>query len=1029
MTAPPYPKRLIEVDLPIRAISAHARREKSIRHGHISTLHIWWARRPLAACRAVLCASLWPDPADENCPQSFRDEAAKVLCDFAEKVRTDKQVLELCATHWNRWRNTDATRFEARDAAAWLDMRGALLDFIADFANWNASNVDPFMTSSEALTTAAHRSLGGASGTRPLVVDPFAGGGAIPLEALRIGADAYASDLNPVAVALNKVALVHIPRLDARLAAEVERWGQWVWRQAEADLSRFYPAGADGSTPIAYLWARVVRCEGPGCGVEIPLIRSLVLANKAKRSVKLRIQHNVDAKRIDLELRESNHPGTASAGTVQKGSALCPACGYTTPNSRVRAQLATRRGGARDARLVAVVSVRVGEQGRRYRLPTPRDLEAATAAVQELDRRVVAHESKLSLIPDEPVSKARPSPNARGLSAVTRMGVETFGDLFAPRQLLALTTLAKFCRRVGTEVPDRATSSPMPPELATAVRLCLALSLSKAADLGNSCTRWKADAECPVNLFARQAIPIVWDFAETATLSDSSGSWRSMYERTASALAAAVYRASGTATVEMGSATAHHLPDDSANAFVTDPPYYDAVPYSDLSDFFYVWLRRVLADEHADLFSAATTPKDEEAIWNPSRIHTPSGRVKDEEFYEAQMTAALREGCRVTEPGGIGVVVFAHKSTAGWEAILTALLQAGWIATASWPIDTEMGSRVNAMGTASLASSVHIVCRPRENPDGSLRTDDVGSWRSVLAELPQRIHEWMPRLAEEGVVGADAIFACLGPALEIFSRYSRVEKASGEVVPLKDYLEQVWAAVSREALSMMFEGADASGLEEDARLTAMWLWTLGAGANAANGAPTAGTEEEGRGNESDVEDDEPKGRPSAGFVLEFDAARKIAQGLGAHLDRLTHVVEVKGDKARLLSVAERTKVLFGKDGAKEPAPKPKGKGKAKSSKKQLGLFAEIEAAEKEGLLGNAGIPKLGETTLDRLHQAMILFAAGRSEAVKRFVVEEGVGRDARFWKLAQSLSALYPSGSDEKRWVDGVLARKKSFGF
>jgi hypothetical protein len=281
----------------------------------------------------------------------------------------------------------------------------------------------------------------------------------------------------------------------------------------------------------------------------------------------------------------------------------------------------------------------------------------------------------------------------------------------------------------------------------------------------------------------------------------------------------------------------------------------------------------------------------------------------------------------------------------------------------------------------------------------------------------------MPRLAEEGVVGADAIFACLGPALEIFSRYSRVEKASGDVVLLKEYLEQVWAAISKEALSMMFEGADASGLEEDARLTAMWLWTLGAG--RTNGGANADSE----AGEDDAEDEETgnKGKAEAGFVLEYDAARKIAQGLGAHLDKLTDVVEVKGDKARLLSVGERTKALFGKDGAKEP--ETKAKGKSKSSKKQLGLFAEIEAAEKEGLLGKAGVPKVGSTTLDRLHQAMILFGAGRSDALKRFVVEEGAGRDGRFWKLAQSLSALYPSGSNEKRWVDGLLARKKSFGF
>jgi hypothetical protein len=278
----------------------------------------------------------------------------------------------------------------------------------------------------------------------------------------------------------------------------------------------------------------------------------------------------------------------------------------------------------------------------------------------------------------------------------------------------------------------------------------------------------------------------------------------------------------------------------------------------------------------------------------------------------------------------------------------------------------------------------------------------------------------MPRLAAEGIVGADAIFACLGPALEVFSRYSRVEKSSGEAVPLREYLEQVWAAVSKEALSMIFRDADTAGLEPDARLTAMWLWTLGGGAPAGE-APEEATEEEA--------DDEESSRAAetAGFVLEFDAARKIAQGLGVHLEKASSVVEVKGDTARLLSVAERTKHLFGKEGDDDA-------GKARRRKKepaQRSLFAELEAAEKisgSAPSGKMHTPTPGATVLDQVHQAMILFAAGRGEAMKRFLVEDGVGNSAAFWKLAQSLSALYPPGGDEKRWVDGVLARKKGLG-
>jgi hypothetical protein len=300
---------------------------------------------------------------------------------------------------------------------------------------------------------------------------------------------------------------------------------------------------------------------------------------------------------------------------------------------------------------------------------------------------------------------------------------------------------------------------------------------------------------------------------------------------------------------------------------------------------------------------------------------------------------------------------------------------------------------------------------------------EIGDWRDVLAALPGRIHDWMPRLAQEGIVGADAIFACLGPALEIFSRYSTVEKSNGDVVPLREYLEHVWAAVSNEALSMIFKDADAAGLEPDARLTAMWLWTLGTVAPSGNGN---GSTSEVASDESEDENTGGSAAKDGGFVLEFDAARKIAQGLGIHLEKSPNVVEVKGDKARLLPVSERTKYLFGKEAADAPATKRKPKRKDT----QLSLFEALKEADADTSAETPELkaPKPGSTVLDRVHQAMILFAAGRGEALKRFLVEEGIGKDGRFWKLAQSLSALYPPGFDEKRWVDGVLARKKSLG-
>ncbi|UEC42252.1 MAG: hypothetical protein METHAR1v1_470014 [Methanothrix sp.] len=985
-----YPKRLIEVDLPIKEISRHARREKSIRHGHISTLHIWWARRPLAACRAVVCASLWPDPAptpdDPPCPERFVDDAKSIMGEFWDPMKTG-----------------------GRDLDDPLELRRALLDFIADFANWDNSTDERYLKAARALTQSAHEALGGIPGSRPLVVDPFAGGGAIPLEALRVGADAFASDLNPVAVLLNKVVLEYIPRYGQTLADEVRRWGTWIKEEAERELAEFYPKDPDGAVPIAYLWARTITCEGPGCGAEVPLMRSLWLAKKTNRSVALRIVPKKDERRVEFEILEDVKAKDVGEGTVRRGSATCPVCGYTTPVASVRRQLKARRGGGADARLFAVVTTKPGRQGRFYRHPTAEDLEAVKKAAEELERRKAEHEGPMSLVPDEPL----PPPGVLGFR-VQRYGMAEWGNLFTPRQALALTTLARLVRETGEKVAEEHDSG-----FASAFQSILACAVDRESEHLSSLCRWNSSGQKIQATFGRQALPMVWDYSETNPFGGSVGSWNTMIDVTIIPFETALY-ISHDGQVRQASALAHPLADEFAQCFFTDPPYYDAVPYSDLSDFFYVWLKRTLPKPLLSQFSEPLTPKDDECI-------VDEVKGKDRAYFESSMTQALFEGRRVLAANGIGVVVFANKTTAGWESLLQALLDAGWIITASWPIDTEMGTRLRAMNSAALASSVHLICRPRENPDGTLK-EEVGDWRDVLAELPRRIHDWLPRLAKERVVGADAIFSCLGPALEIYSRYSRVEKASGEVVLLGEYLEEVWAAVSREALNMLFEGADATGFEEDARLTAMWLWTLSAGANgngkgakASVDAESDSGDEGDEGEEAEEETSSRRNGGSKGFFLEYDAARKIAQGLGAHLEKMPSIVEVKGNQARLIPVAERARYLF------EKAPSQVGSKGRKPKKKdaQTQLFGTgVEAPPKKEEGPGLSLPQPGRTALDRLHQAMLLFADGRSDALKRFIVEE-VGQDQSVWKLAQSLSAIYPPGSSEKRWIDGVLARRK----
>lgn len=1024
-----YPKRLIEVDLPIKRISAHARREKSIRHGHISTLHIWWARRPLAACRAVLCASLWPDPADPLCPQEFIDSAQKEMIKWSDNEHLQllsKESIE----HFIKV-NHDKELVKKKKF-----LRTLLLDFIADFSNWDNSFNPEYLKTCRLLTNVAHEGFGGQIGTKPLVVDPFAGGGSIPLEGLRVGAESFASDLNPLPVLINKVQIEYIPKHGRKLADEVKKWGQWIKDHSEKELNQYYPdikkpleeyytpkvpkvikkgnqhwnlLKIQKETPIAYLWARTVICEGPGCGAEIPLIRSSYLAKKGNKSVAIKATPNLKAKCLDFEIIDGVRPNEIFS-TVQRGNAICKCCGYVTPVANVRKQLINNDGGADSSRLLCIVTTLVtersfnnklssfGETGRFYRLPTKLDIAAISKSAEKLNQLI---DKDPDIIPNEIL------PLMSGVFNVPLYGINQWKKLFSKRQLLSLVTLVDKTKAItSTKNND-------------IIRTLLSFAIDRQVDYNSSICTWVQSGEFIGHTLAQgQSLPIKTDFAEVAPMNSGSGNYEGAYNWIASVIENLSKQNLDTVgTAVQCSASEHILPDDSSDVSFTDPPYYNAVPYSDLSDFFYVWLKRSLSDIEPQLLGSSNSPKDNEicemAGWDSVRYGHKNGK-----WYENQMGLAMSELRRITKPAGISIVVFAHKSTSGWESQLQAMLNAGWIFTASWPIDTEMATRLRAHGSAALASSVHLVCRPRENADGSLILNEIGDWRDVQQELPKRIHEWMPRLAAEGVAGADAIFACLGPALEIFSRYSTVEKPNGDKVTLREYLEKVWAAVSQEALNMVFSGGEAQGLEEDARLTAMWLWTLTAGASG-NGNNFA--------SEGDIDDDgkDSNVKLTGGFTLEYDTARKIAQGLGANLDELKSLVEVKGDKARLLPVIQRGNKLFGTSGIQHQPVRRKKKTE------QLALFSESAEPEEESKfeMPELKVEQEGKTVLDRLHQSMLLFSNGRTEALKRFLVEDGVGKDDRFWKLAQALTSLYPKETDEKRWLEAVQTYKKSLGF
>ena len=977
-------KRLAEVDFPIAEVSRESAREKSIRHGHPSTMHLWWARRPLAACRAMLLGLLLPDPCDPACPVDFKNNARRILS------RT--------------WQSP---------GSADTDLRRGLLEFTAAFANWDKANDPLYLELARGLVNAASPE------SAPMVVDPFSGGGSIPLEALRIGCDAFASDLNPVACMILKVLLEDIPRFGRDLADEFRNIGEQLKSTAAVDLAQYYPPDPDGSVPNTYLWSRTVQCETPSCGAEILLVRSFWLCKKPtnRRAIRYEVIRKANVPPIlELAIVTPSSDVDIQPGTVRLAKATCPCCNTTLGKDRVRAQLMLRHGGADPlfdssgkrigGSILLSKIVKTPSGAREYRLPTESDYRAVWLA----GRRI----SEMPGLPEEGIKQARVAKNSP--FRVHLYGMTRFADIFSCRQKLALLLLISRLQKLQD----------------MRARGLLGCLLSRCADYWSSNAIWESEGEFVKGTFARQALSVVWDFAEAVPLADSSGSIHGAIDW----IVRVVQQQSvivNPGQVQQLDACASNLLRGSASVWFTDPPYYDAVSYADLSDFFYVWLKKALT---ADILprdlaepESQLTPKAREAIQDEYKI--VDGRPKDRAFYEDAMSKAFREGRRVLSDDGIATVVFAHKTTEGWEALLTGIIAGGFVITSSWPISTERPGRLRSQNSAALATSVHLVCRPRIE-------DTVGDWTDVLRQLPRRVTEWMTRLQAEGVRGADLVFACIGPALEIFSRYSRVETPAGEIVGLAEYLQKVWEVVGRSALEQILgsnESQADSGstgvLEEDARLTALFLWTIQATfTDLGVSEPNAGEESE---DDEDSESAPTPGKKEAGFALVFDVVRRFAQPLGIHLpDWEGRVIETKKGSVRLLPVRERASQLFGEGGTDLAAERIET---ARLQTTQLDLFSSLaipeskepERARRRGnrssgrTVSDEALKTSREaTTLDRVHAAMLLQSAGRSSALRALLAAE-TERSQDFLRLANALSALYPKESEEKRLLDAML--------
>ena len=800
-------KKLIEVGLPLDAINRESAREKSIRHGHPSTLHLWWSRKPLAACRAVLFAQLVDDPS--SVPEEFPDEAAQAR----ERERLHGLIAQLV-----KWENStneavlERARFEiARSLARGLgidpppkDDPEAVLAFLAEHA--------------------------------PPVFDPFCGGGSIPLEAQRLGLRAIASDINPVAVLITKALVEFPPRFrglppvnpESRgklalagawqgrgaqgLAEDVRYYGRWMREEAERRIGHLYPkvritpemakrrpdlkpyVGRE-LTVIAWLWARTVRSPNPAAkGAMVPLVASFMLSTKAGKEAWVEIVKDPGAPdgwhfEVRTQAVHGAPPKEAKEGTVDRKGARCALTGVPIPFEYIRAE---GQAGHMGRRLLAIVA-----EGKRQRL-----------YLDPLDQHVeVAERARPDWRPDVEFD-----PDALGFR-IGGYGLRTWGDLFTDRQLVALNTFAAFVGEARERVLQDARAAGMPDDgvplaeggraataYADAVAVYLAFAVSRAADFWNSNATWQNDGEFIAHLFTRQAIPMMWDFSEGNPFSSVSGNWDNTalswiprcIEILPAGECAEVWQRDAADPVALSCLVS------------TDPPYYDNVGYADLSDFFYIWLRRVLKDRFPDLFATLQVPKQGELVATP---HRHGGKEEAEEFFLEGMGRALRnlaDACRDDIPAAI-YYAFRQKeiesdgiTSTGWATFLEAVLAAGFQIDGTWPIRTERGSRMRSHDSNALANSIVLVCRrrPADAP--------VVSRREFLRALERELPEAVRTLQRSGISPVDLWQAAIGPGMAVFSRYADVREADDSRMDV------------RTALALINERLDAILAEQDA---------------------------------------------------------------------------------------------------------------------------------------------------------------------------------------------------------------------
>lgn len=757
-------RKLIEVSLPLEEINAQSAREKSIRHGHPSTLHLWWARRPLATARAVLFAQLVDDPS--NFVDDYRQEAV-------EKGYEDPES-------WAEHRVKQE--------------RQRLFDLIIRMVNWDNLG-------DQALFDAVRAEITSSTGGKPpAILDPFAGGGTIPLEAQRLGLEAHASDLNPVAVLINKALIEIPPKFAGRepvfpgaagqrngwsrasgLAEDVRRYGQMMRDEAEKRIGHLYPKAklpnGGEATVIAWIWARTVICPNPACGIEMPLVRSWWLGKKKGKEAYVVPRFAEGRLEYTIGHEPSDGPTKDEDGTIAgRTGAVCVACRTAVPMDFVKSEGVAGRIGS-----VLIATVAEGNRRRIYLPPTDADRHAA-AVERPVD------------VPDQPLGY-----DPRNIWTPS-YGLATFSSLFTNRQLTALTTLSDLIGETRDRVLSDALNAGLPAgepldaggtdaaAYADAVVTYLTFAISRVSNKASSLNSWDSSPkmESVRGLFARQAIPMAWDYAEANPFASSGGDFMGdigWVERVVDRLPATPAAAADNADAATRSYAGMLIS--------TDPPYYDNISYSDLSDFFYVWLRRSLREIHPSVLGTVLVPKAEELVANPYRQGGADGAKK---FFERGFESVFANARQSASADYPITVYYAFKqsetdaggeASTGWETILGSMVHAGWAVTATWPVRTELANRMIGSGTNALASSVVLALRPRV--DGAPITDRRGFIAAMRRELGPALRE----LQQGGIAPVDLPQSAIGPGMAVFSRYAKVIESDGTAMSVRSALARI----------------------------------------------------------------------------------------------------------------------------------------------------------------------------------------------------------------------------------------------